>query len=215
MSATAAIVEVSESRSPAAMAMQELWSSGAPALYLIPAEPGTRAYKGNGATIVSVNGEQLEERDVLDLASSSSALVGPLEVAQEVYPLNHAAASVPLHLEFSAFRGPLKPELAADISSYLNGNVKKVYERICTLSLEQANRMGVAIRHIRVFSKRRWEEDFREIVVQLFVEANLPQSLALWDSIGAALARWQGGQTRRVREVLAEEFAVFVEPYAE
>jgi hypothetical protein len=46
----------------------------------------------------------------------------------------------------------------------------------------------------------------------VFVEADLPQSLVLWDAIGASIQRWGEKQPPRRRRLLNEKYAVFVEP---
>ena len=107
------------------------------------------------------------------------------------------------------------PQLAPEVQPYLDGDAAIVYEAILRLSLSQARRMGVDIQDVRVFRKHSWEEDFSDTVVQLFVDTDFSRSLALWDSIGDALGRWQAQQPQRIRKILAEDFTVFVETHAD
>jgi len=72
--------------------------------------------------------------------------------------------------------------------------------------------MHVRIKKLKVSVKRSWEEDFSELLLQVFVEANLPQSLALWDAIGDSIQRWGQKQPAKRRRLLNEKYAVFVEP---
>ena len=91
------------------------------------------------------------------------------------------------------------PQLAPEVQAYLDGDAAIVYEAILRLSLSQARRMGI----------------FSDTVVQLFVDTDFSRSLALWDSIGDALGRWQAQQPQRIRKILTEDFAVFVEAHAD
>ena len=107
------------------------------------------------------------------------------------------------------------PQLAPEVQPYLDGDAAIAYEAILRLSQSQARRMGIDIQNVRVFRKHSWEEDFSDTVVQLFVDADFTRSLALWDSIGDALGRWQAQQPQHIRKILAEDFAVFVEAHAD
>ena len=107
------------------------------------------------------------------------------------------------------------PQLTPEVQPYLDGDAAIVYKAILRLSLSQARRMGVGIQNVRVFRKHSWEEDFSDTVVQLFVDADFARSLALWDTIGDALGHWQAQQPQRIRKILAEDFAVFVEAHAD
>ena len=107
------------------------------------------------------------------------------------------------------------PQLEPEVQAHLDGDAAIVYEAILRLSLIQARRMGVDIQDVRVFRKHSWEEDFSDTVVQLFVDTDFSRSLALWDAVGDALGRWQAPQPQRIRKILTEDFAVFVEADAE
>ncbi len=107
------------------------------------------------------------------------------------------------------------PQLAPEVQPYLDGDAAIAYEAILRLSLSQVRRMGIGIQDVRVFRKHSWEEDFSDTVVQLFVDADFTRSLALWDSIGDVLGRWQAQQPQRIRTILAEDFAVFVAAHAD
>ena len=107
------------------------------------------------------------------------------------------------------------PQLAPEVQPYLDGDAAIAYEAILRLSQSQARRMGIDIQNVRVFRKHSWEEDFSDTVVQLFVDTDFARSLALWDSIGDALGRWQAQQPQHLRKILAEDFAVFVEAHAD
>ena len=107
------------------------------------------------------------------------------------------------------------PQLAPEVRSYLDGDAAVVYETILRLSRRQAHRMGVDIQDVRVFRKHSWEEDFSDTVVQFFVDTDFARSLALWDTIGDALGRWQAQQPQHIRKILAEDFTVFVEAHAD
>ena len=107
------------------------------------------------------------------------------------------------------------PQLTPEVQAYLDGDAAIVYEAILRLSLRQAHRMGIGIQDVRVFRKHSWEEDFSDTVVQFFVDTDFARSLALWDTIGDALGRWQAQQPQRLRKILAEDFTVFVEAHAD
>ena len=107
------------------------------------------------------------------------------------------------------------PQLAPEVQAYLDGDAAIVCETILRLSLSQARRMGIDIQDVRVFRKHSWEEDFSDTVVQLFVDTDFSRSLALWDSIGDALGRWQAQQPQHIRKILTEDFTVFVEAHAD
>ena len=107
------------------------------------------------------------------------------------------------------------PQLTPEVQAYLDGDAAIVYEAILHLSLIQAQRMGIGIQNVRVFRKHSWEEDFSDTVVQFFVDADFARSLALWDAIGDALGCWQAQQPQRIRKILTEDFAVFVEAHAD
>ena len=107
------------------------------------------------------------------------------------------------------------PQLTPEVRAYLNGDAAVVYEAILRLSRSQARRMGVGIQDVRVFRKHSWEEDFSDTVVQLFVDTDFARSLAVWDAIGDALGRWQAQQPQHLREILTEDFTVFVEAHAD
>ena len=62
---------------------------------------------------------------------------------------------------------------------------------------------------------RDWQEDFSDTVVQLFADTDFARSLALWDTIGDDLGRWQAHQSQRLCKILAEDFTVFVEAHAD
>ena len=107
------------------------------------------------------------------------------------------------------------PQLTPEVRAHLDGDAAIVYEAILRLSLSQARRMGVDIHDVRVFRKHSWEEDFSDTVVQLFVDTDFARSLALWDTIGDALGHWQAQQPQHLREILTEDFTVFVEAHAD
>jgi hypothetical protein len=80
------------------------------------------------------------------------------------------------------------------------------------LCMEDARFMGVPVEKLRLSVKRSWEGEYSELLLQVFVELNFPQSLALWDAIGDSIQRWGKKQPAKRRRLLNEKYAVFVEP---
>jgi hypothetical protein len=106
----------------------------------------------------------------------------------------------------------LVPDITREAKEWLRGDMAIINQRIMLLCMEHAGIMGVPVGKLRLSVKRSWEDDFTELLLQVFVEANLPQSLALWDAIGDSILRWGKKQPPRRRRLLDEQYAVFVEP---
>lgn len=111
---------------------------------------------------------------------------------------------------FEPVRTP-KKKATRQAQQWLNGDLQRIDNRITSLCIEHAEIMHVPIRKLDLSVKRSWEGEFNELVLQVFVDANLPQSLALWDAIGDSIQRWARRQTTRCRKLLNEQYAVFVE----
>lgn len=109
----------------------------------------------------------------------------------------------------------LRPEISQEARQWLTGDLELINQRAMLFCTEQAKRMHVPISGIQLSVKRSWEGEFRELVLQVFVEANFAQSLALWDSIGEAIQGWGAKQSAKRRRLLNEQYAVFVEPASE
>lgn len=131
----------------------------------------------------------------------------------ELEPVPQATAATPWREAPSQTLSKLLPlEVTPEAKPYLADDLDFINRRVATLCIEQAARMHVSIEKMLVSLKRSWEGDFLEVVLQVFVEANIPQSLALWDAVGSAIERWETWQDAKVRRLLNERFAVFVEP---
>jgi hypothetical protein len=109
----------------------------------------------------------------------------------------------------------LVPDITQEAKEWLRGDLAIINQRIMLLCMEHASIMGVSVEKLRLSIKRSWEEDFKELLLEVFVEANFPQSLALWDAIGDSIQRWGEKQPARRRRLLNERYAVFVEPLKE
>lgn len=108
-------------------------------------------------------------------------------------------------------QGELKPEITQEARQWLTGDLEVINKRVMLLCIEHARRMHVQIKSLRIFVKRSWEGEFNELALEVFVEANIPQSLALWDAIGGSIQRWGSKQRPICRRILNEDYAVFVE----
>lgn len=124
------------------------------------------------------------------------------------------SAAKGLERDFSPARQgrALVPDITREAQEWLRGDLAIINQRVTLFCTEQARNMHVPITKLRLSVKRSWEEDFRELLLEVFVEANFPQSLALWDAIGHSIQRWGKKQPARCRRLLNEQFAVFVEP---
>jgi hypothetical protein len=106
----------------------------------------------------------------------------------------------------------LHSEVTKEAQQWLTGDLDIINSQVIGLCVEEAQRMHVPIEKLQVSVKQSWEGEFNELVLQAFVKANLPQSLALWDAIGDSVQRWGEKQSPKRRRLLEEKYAVFVEP---
>ncbi len=106
----------------------------------------------------------------------------------------------------------LEPDITREAKEWLRGDLDIIHQRIMLLCMEHARFMGVPVKELRLSVKRSWEGEYSELLLQVFVEANFPQSLALWDAIGDSILRWGKKQPPKRRRLLDEQYAVFVEP---
>jgi hypothetical protein len=106
----------------------------------------------------------------------------------------------------------LRPEVTEEAQQWLTGDLDAINQRVIHICTEEAEKKHLPIKKLRLSVKRSWEEDFRELLLEVFVEANFPQSLVLWEAIDTAIQRWGQKQPPRCRRLLNEKYAVFVEP---
>jgi hypothetical protein len=158
-----------------------------------------------------------------DDSSPSEIVIGPRERREEsgwrgleTQIGTSSSGSLEIELEggfrFSQKHSILRPDVTQEARQWLNGDLDIINRRVIHLCVEQARRMHVPIEKLQVSVKRSWEGEFNELVLQAFVKANLPQSLALWDAIGDSVQNWGKKQPVRRRRLLEEKYAVFVEP---
>ena len=106
----------------------------------------------------------------------------------------------------------LRPKVTRDARQWLTDDLDIINQRVVLLALNRARTMHVQVKSFQVSVKRSWEGEFSELVLEVSVKANLPQSLALWDAIGDSIQRWGERQSVRRRRILNDKYAVFVEP---
>lgn len=106
----------------------------------------------------------------------------------------------------------MRPEVTEEAQQWLTGDLDAINQRVIQICSEEASRMHVPIKKLRLSVKRSWEEEWNELLLQVFVEADLPQSLVLWDAIGDSIQRWSEEQSAKFRRTLNQKYAVFVEP---
>ena len=106
----------------------------------------------------------------------------------------------------------MQPEVTEEAQQWLAGDLDTINQRVIHICTQEARKKHLPIKKLRLSIKRSWEEDFKELLLEVFVEANFPQSLALWDAIGDSIQRWGEKQPARRRRLLNEQYAVFVEP---
>lgn len=104
-------------------------------------------------------------------------------------------------------------EIAEEAKPYLrDANVAFIFERLVPLCINQAKIANVTIQRLQLTTKRSREEQWLELVLKVFVPLTPAQGLGLWDALGDALMRWSRNLPQRQSTILAERFAVFVEP---
>ena len=125
-----------------------------------------------------------------------------------------SSSAIELDSKSHAFRLQRVPkkEPTREAQQWLNGDLERIDNRITSLCIEHAEFMHVPIKKLDLSVKRSWEGEFSELVLQVFVEANIPQSLALWDAIGNSIQKWGRKQGPKCRRLLNEQYSVFVEP---
>jgi hypothetical protein len=106
----------------------------------------------------------------------------------------------------------LRPEVTEEAQEWLTGDLDAINQRVIRICTEEAQKKHLPINKLQLSVKRSWEDDSAELLLQVFVEADLPQSLVLWDAIGASIQRWGEKQAPRRIRLLNEKYAVFVEP---
>jgi hypothetical protein len=106
----------------------------------------------------------------------------------------------------------LQPEITKEAQQWLRGDLNIINQRVMLLCMEHARRMHAPIKKLRLSVRRSWEGGFNELLLQVFVRLNIPQGLALWDAIGDSIQRWSRRQSPRLRRILNEKYAVFIEP---
>jgi hypothetical protein len=106
----------------------------------------------------------------------------------------------------------LKLEVTAEAQGWLTGDLDAINQQVIHICTEEAQKKHLPIKKLKLSVKRSWEDGFSELLLQMFVEADFPQSLALWDAIGDSILGWAKKQPPKRRRLLDEKYAVFVEP---
>ncbi len=98
-----------------------------------------------------------------------------------------------------------------EVQAHLVKGLAEIHEGLVPLLRDQIASSGLPVDRIGVSVKHSPEDAWREIVFSVFVDVGTEQALALWDSIGADIAEWRVALPTRLRKVLDEQVAVFVE----
>lgn len=117
------------------------------------------------------------------------------------------------HVNASRELDSIHVEIAQEARQHLGDpSVAFIFERLVPLCINQANLAGVPIERLELTTKRSREEHWLELVLRVFVPLTAAQGLGLWDALGDTLERWSLKLPPRESAILAERFAVFVEP---
>jgi len=95
-----------------------------------------------------------------------------------------------------------QPRWTQEARQWMTGDFVKIHERTSQICIVEARRMHLAITELNVSVKRAWEEGSSELVMEVVVNGNLPQSLALWDAIGDEIQSWGRRQPPLRRRLL-------------
>ena len=106
----------------------------------------------------------------------------------------------------------LQPEVTKEAQQWLTGDLDAINQRVIHICTQEARKKHLPIKKLKLSVKRSWEEEYTVLVLQVFVEGDLPQSLVLWDAIGDSIQRWGEKQSAKFRRTLNQKYAVFVEP---
>lgn len=101
--------------------------------------------------------------------------------------------------------------MTQEVRQWLTGEFIAIHQRARQICVEKAHRMHLEIIELNAAVKRAWEEGSNELVLEVVVNGNLPQSLALWDAIGDEIQSWGRKQPPLRRRLLEEKYAIFVE----
>jgi len=157
-----------------------------------------------------------EPENVADVYASAAPLptrmTRPVDLAGESSTTTASTSDV---RQESGLAGPeyLKvpqQRLTQEARQWLNGEFLVIHQRARQICVEEARRMHLAITELNVAVKRAWEEGSNELVIEVVVNGNLPQSLALWDAIGNEIQRWGRKQPPFRKRLLEEQYAIFV-----
>ena len=99
----------------------------------------------------------------------------------------------------------------AEARPYLVSDAAEIRDSLLSLVGDRVAAAGLRLRGVRISLKRSQEDDWQEVVFRVFVDANMAQGIALWDSIGRAIDRWRARLPARSQRFLDEQMGVFVE----
>lgn len=110
---------------------------------------------------------------------------------------------------------PPVTQISPEAQSYLRDpNVKHVVDVALAKASNQARVMGAPVERVALSIKHSREERWVELLLQVFVPLNIPQSTALWEAIGDAMDSWMRWAPKRQADFATQRFAIFVEPLA-
>lgn len=106
-----------------------------------------------------------------------------------------------------------KPSITSEARGYLRDpDTKFIYENLVALCAREAMVKSVSINRAELATKTSEEDEWTELVLRIFVPVDIPRSLDLWDAIGDAIQTWSQQLPEHQQTILADKFAVFVEP---
>ena len=109
-------------------------------------------------------------------------------------------------------RHNLKLDVSQEAQDWLTDDFHAINKHVVRVCAAEAKKMQLPIEKLRLTLKQSWEGEFSELVLQVFVNADVPKSLALWDAIGDAIQHWGEKQPAGLKRLLEEQYAIFVEP---
>ena len=155
--------------------------------------------------------------DMADVYTSAAPIptpmTGPAYFTGEIAPTTGATSDTTQEPELvrpGYLRVP-QQRLTQEVRQWMTGEFVVIHQRVRQICVQEARRMHLAIYELNLSVKRSWEEDANELVVEVVVNGNLPQSLALWDAIGDEIQSWGRKQPPRRRRILEEQYVIFVE----
>ena len=95
------------------------------------------------------------------------------------------------------------PFLVSDMAGLKDGLLALIYDQIA--------QSDMPVDQIRISLEISPEEDWREVVFEIFVDADEGRATAFWESIGKAIEDWRPTLSRRRQRLLDEDVGVFVE----